>query len=300
MQGNVMSFKAKINNISKEKKIAPQSVLQVYMLERLLERISVSKYKDNFILKGGMLISAILGMSSRSTMDMDTTVKGFELTKENAAKILTEICQVNLDDNITFHMNKIELIREEDDYNGYRATFEAKFKNSMPVIFKIDITTGDAITYKEIEYDYKLMLEDKKIPVWSYNIETILAEKFEAVIKRGIAGTRIRDFYDVYMLINTKEKEINKKLLRTAINLTSEHRESLDLIHNWEHILQNLASDEDMKKRWKVYRKTYFYAKDIEYDDLINSIEKVGKIYNKYNKNLSGKQESKNREVAIV
>ena len=258
MQGNVMSFKAKINNISKEKKVAPQSVLQVYMLERLLERISVSKYKDNFILKGGMLISAILGMPSRSTMDMDTTVKGFELTAENASNILQELCAIELDDDITFEMKKIELIREDDDYNGYRATFEAKFKNSMPVIFKIDITTGDAITYKEIEYDYNLMLEDKKIPVWSYNLETILAEKFEAVIKRGIAGTRIRDFYDIYMLMATKESEINKKLLKTAINLTSEHRESLYLIHDWEHILEMLATDEDMRKRWKAYQKTYF------------------------------------------
>ena len=284
MQGNVMSFKARINNISKEKKIAPQSVLQIYMLERLLERISVSKYKDNFILKGGMLISAILGMSSRATMDMDTTVKGFELTEESCTKILKEICEIKLDDDITFKMNKIELIREDDDYNGYRATFEAKFKNSMPVIFKIDITTGDAITYKEIEYDYNLMLEEKKIPVWSYNLETILAEKFEAVIKRGIAGTRIRDFYDVYMLINTQEQNINKKLLKTAINLTSEHRESLDLIHNWKHTLELLSADEEMKKRWKVYQKTYFYAKDIEYDSLIESIEKVAKIYDKYNK----------------
>ncbi|MBQ3408655.1 MAG: nucleotidyl transferase AbiEii/AbiGii toxin family protein [Clostridia bacterium] len=290
MQGNVMSFKAKINNISKEKKVAPQSVLQVYMLERLLERISVSKYKDNFILKGGMLISAILGMSSRSTMDMDTTVKGFELTAENASNILQELCAIELDDDITFEMKKIELIREDDDYNGYRATFEAKFKNSMPVIFKIDITTGDAITYKEIEYDYNLMLEDKKIPVWSYNLETILAEKFEAVIKRGIAGTRIRDFYDIYMLMATKESEINKKLLKTAINLTSEHRESLYLIHDWEHILEMLATDEDMRKRWKAYQKTYFYARDIKYDDLIKSIEKVGRIYNRYNKAETNKE----------
>lgn len=284
MEGNVMSFKAKINNISKEKKVAPQSVLQIYMLERLLERISVSKYKDNFILKGGMLISAILGMSSRSTMDMDTTVKGFELTEESATQILNEICAIELDDDITFKMNKIELIREEDDYNGYRATFEAKFKNAVPVIFKIDITTGDAITYKEIEYDYNLMLADKKIPVWSYNLETILAEKFEAVIKRGITGTRIRDFYDIYMLMKTEEEHINKKLLKTAINLTSEHRESLDIIKDWKHILEVLREDKDMKKRWKVYQKTYFYAKDIEYDELLDSIEQVGKIYDKYNK----------------
>ena len=296
MQGNVMSFKAKINNLSKEKKVAPQSVLQVYMLERLLERIAVSPYKDNFILKGGMLISAILGMSSRSTMDMDTTVKGFELTEENATKILKEICAIELDDDITFKMNKIELIREEDDYNGYRATFEAKFKNAMPVIFKIDITTGDAITYKEIEYDYNLMLEDRKIPVWSYNLETILSEKFEAVIKRGITGTRIRDFYDVYMLINTQEENINKKLLTVAINLTSEHRESTDLIRDWKKSLELLRNDEDMQKRWKVYQKTYFYAKDIEYSELIASIEKVGNIYDKYNK----KQEDKKKKETVA
>ena len=295
MQGNVMSFKAKINNLSKEKKVAPQSVLQVYMLERLLERIAVSPYKDNFILKGGMLISAILGMSSRSTMDMDTTVKGFELTEENATKILKEICAIELDDDITFKMNKIELIREEDDYNGYRETFEAKFKNAMPVIFKIDITTGDAITYKEIEYDYNLMLEDRKIPVWSYNLETILSEKFEAVIKRGITGTRIRDFYDVYMLINTQEENINKKLLTVAINLTSEHRESTDLIRDWKKSLELLRNDEDMQKRWKVYQKTYFYAKDIEYSELIASIEKVGNIYDKYNK----KQEDKKKKETV-
>ena len=295
MQGNVMSFKAKINNLSKEKKVAPQSVLQVYMLERLLERIALSPYKDNFILKGGMLISAILGMSSRSTMDMDTTVKGFELTEENATKILEEICAIQLDDDITFKMNKIELIREDDDYNGYRATFEAKFKNAMPVIFKIDITTGDAITYKEIEYDYNLMLEDRKIPVWSYNLETILAEKFEAVIKRGITGTRIRDFYDVYMLINTQDDKINKKLLTVAINLTSEHRESIDLIRDWKKSLELLRNDEDMQKRWKVYQKTYFYAKDIEYSELIESIEKVGNIYDRYNK----KQEEKKKKETV-
>lgn len=284
MQGNVMSLKAKINNISKEKKVAPQSVLQTYMLERLLERISISKYKDNFILKGGMLISAILGMSSRSTMDMDTTVKGFELTQENATNILKEICNIELNDDITFSMKKIELIREDDDYNGYRACLEAKFKNTMPVNLKIDITTGDAITYKEIEYDYNLLLEDKKVPVWSYNLETILAEKFEAVIKRGITGTRIRDFYDVYMLTKMEWDNVNKKLLTEAINLTSAHRESKDIIKDWEHILDLLKYDEDMKKRWKIYQKTYFYAEGIKYDELIQSIEKVGKVYNKYNK----------------
>lgn len=197
MKRNLMSFKAIINNIAKNNKVSAQSVLQTYMLERLLERISVSKYKNNFILKGGMLISAMLGIDSRTTMDMDTTIKGFSLTKENVYKIMNEIINIKLDDNVTFKINNITLIREDDDYGGYRITFEANYDDNMPVIMKIDITTGDKITYKEIKYNFSLMLENRKIEIWSYNVETIIAEKFEAIIKRGVLGTRIRDYYDI-------------------------------------------------------------------------------------------------------
>ena len=200
MKRNTMSFKAIINNIAKENKVSAQSILQTYMLERLLERISVSKYKDNFILKGGMLISAILGIDSRTTMDMDTTIKGFSLTEENINNIMNEICNIDLHDDVTLKIKKIELIREDDDYSGYRITFEANLNNEMPVIMKIDITTGDKITYREIKYDFTLMLENRKIQIWSYNVETIIAEKFELIIKRGVLGTRIRDYYDIYML----------------------------------------------------------------------------------------------------
>ena len=166
MKRNTMSFKAIINNMAKENNVAAQLVLQTYMLERLLERISISKYKDNFILKGGMLISAMLGIDSRTTMDMDTTIKGFSLTKENISNIMLEICNIEIDDNVTFKINKVDLIREDDDYCGYRITFEARYNNEMPVIMKIDITTGDKITYKEIEYSFTLMLEDRKIQIW--------------------------------------------------------------------------------------------------------------------------------------
>ena len=199
MKRNAMSLKAIINNIAKENKISAQSVLQTYMLERLLERISVSKYKDNFILKGGMLISAMLGIDSRTTMDMDTTIKGFKLTEENIKNIINEICNIKIDDGVTFEVQKIELIREDDDYGGYRITFKANYMESMPVIMKIDITTGDKITYKEIKYSFDLMLEDRKIQIWSYNLETVIAEKFESIIKRGILGTRIRDYYEKAM-----------------------------------------------------------------------------------------------------
>lgn len=279
MKRNTMSFKAIINNMAKENNVAAQSVLQTYMLERLLERISISKYKDNFILKGGMLISAMLGIDSRTTMDMDTTIKGFALTKDNITNIMDEICNIEIKDNVTLKINKVDLIREDDDYGGYRITFEAKYNNEMPVIMKIDITTGDKITYKEIEYSFTLMLEDRKIQIWSYNVETIIAEKFEAIIKRGVLSTRIRDYYDVYMLINTQSKIIDKKTLKDAITLTAQHRETSKIIKDWKKIVEKIANDSKMRQQWKRYQKDNFYAEEIEYDELINAISKVGKIF---------------------
>lgn len=279
MKRNTMSFKAIINNMAKENNVAAQLVLQTYMLERLLERISISKYKDNFILKGGMLISAMLGIDSRTTMDMDTTIKGFPLTKENISNIMLEICNVEIDDNVTFKINKVDLIREDDDYGGYRITFEARYNNEMPVIMKIDITTGDKITYKEIEYSFTLMLEDRKIQIWSYNVETIIAEKFEAIIKRGVLSTRIRDYYDVYMLINTQRKIIDNKTLKDAITLTAQHRETNEIIKDWKKVVDKIANDSKMQQQWKKYQKDNFYAEGIEYNDLVNAINKVGEIF---------------------
>lgn len=280
MKRNTMSFKAIINNIAKENKVSAQSVLQTYMLERLLERISVSKYKDNFILKGGMLISAMLGIDSRTTMDMDTTIKGFSLTEENINNIMNEICNIDLKDNITLEVKNITLIREDDDYGGYRITFEAIYNNEMPIIMKIDITTGDKITYKEVKYDFSLMLEDRKIQVWSYNIETIIAEKFESIIKRAILGTRIRDYYDIHMLLNTQSKNIDEDTLKQAIISTTKHRETLEVIKDWKEIVEILKDDKTMKNQWERYKKNNFYAEGIEYKDLIESIVKVGEVFN--------------------
>lgn len=281
MSRNVMSLKAVVNNIAKKNKVSAQSVLQTYMLERLLERISVSEYKDNFILKGGMLISAMLGIDTRTTMDIDTTIKGFELTKDNVLKIMQDVCAIDLNDDITIKINKVEEIRENDDYNGYRLTFEAKYENTMPVIMKVDVTTGDKITYREIEYSFNLMLEDRKINVWSYNVETVLAEKFEAIIKRGVLGTRIRDFYDVHMLLKTQGKNINKKTLKTAIMYTAEHRNSLEIIKDWRNVLDELSTDSDMQNQWRRYQKNNFYAEGIEYEELLESIKKIGEVYDK-------------------
>lgn len=278
MKRNAMSLKAIINNIAKENNVSAQSILQTYMLERLLERISVSKYKNNFILKGGMLISAMLGIDSRTTMDMDTTIKGFKLTEDNISKIINEICNISIDDEVSFEVKKIELIREDDDYGGYRVTFEAKYMDTMPVIMKIDITTGDIITYKEIKYSFDLMLEDRKIEIWSYNIETIIAEKFESIVKRGILGTRVRDYYDVYMLLNTQSKNIDFGVLKNAIYSTAEHRNSTEIIKDSQKIIEELNSSDTMKKQWARYKKDNFYARDIEYENLIESLKKIEKL----------------------
>lgn len=276
MKRNVMSLKAVINNIAKESKVSAQSILQTYMLERLLERISISKYKDNFILKGGMLVSAMLGIDSRTTMDMDTTIKGFPLNEENISNIINEITNLEIDDDITFEVQKIELIREDDDYGGYRVTFKAKYMDNMPVIMKIDITTGDKITYKEIKYNFQLMLEKRKIQVWSYNIETILAEKFESIIKRGVLGTRVRDYYDIHMLLNTQRKNIDNKVLKDAILSTAEHRNSLNIIKEWKKVVEILENSEIMIKQWERYQKNNFYAENIKYEELMESLRKIG------------------------
>lgn len=281
MAKNTMSFKAIINNIAKENKVAAQAVLQTYMLERLLERISLSQYKDNFILKGGMLISAMLGIDSRTTMDMDTTIKGFPLNKENINRIMQEICEIKIEDNVSFKINNTELIREDDDYGGYRIIFEANYNNEMPVILKIDVTTGDKITYKEIEYEFSLMLEDRKIRVLSYNIETVIAEKFESIIKRGPLTTRIRDYYDIYMLTNTQSKNIEEKELKEAIKETSKHRESIETIERWQETMDLIRENENLLKQWKKYQKNNIYATDIEYEDLIRAIENIGNILEK-------------------
>lgn len=281
MPKNTMSFKAIINNIAKENKVAAQAVLQTYMLERLLERISLSQYKNNFILKGGMLISAMLGIDSRTTMDMDTTIKGFTLTEENINKIMQEICELKIEDNVSFKINNTELIREDDDYGGYRITFEANYNNEMPVILKIDVTTGDKITYKEIEYEFSLMLENRKIRVLSYNLETVIAEKFESIIKRGPLTTRIRDYYDIYMLTNTQSKNIGEKELKEAIKETSKHRESIGIIEHWKETIDLIRENENLLKQWKKYQKNNIYAEDIEYDDLIQAIEEIGNIFEK-------------------
>jgi len=278
---NSMSLKAKINNIAKEEKISPQAVMQTYMLERLLERISISEYKDNFILKGGMLISSIVGIDSRSTMDMDTTIKGFKLDIENLTNILQAIININIGDNVKFKILDIDNIRADDYYGGLRIHLQANF-DEMPVDLKIDVTTGDKITYGEINYTYNLLLEERSIEIWTYNVETIVAEKYETIIKRNILNTRIRDFYDLYMLTHLDKQNISNKMLVQAIIETSKHRESYNIINDKntvEEVIISIKNDKDLKQQWNKYQKNYEYAKEIKYEQLVESISSIKEIF---------------------
>lgn len=277
---NSMSLKAKINNIAKEEKVAPQAIMQTYMLERLLERISVSEYKNNFILKGGMLISSIIGIDNRSTMDMDTTIKGFKLDKENLKNIFQKLIEIDIKDNIKFEIIDIENIRKDDDYGGLRIHLQASF-NEMPIDLKVDVTTGDKITYKEINYKYDLLLEDRSIEIWTYNVETIIAEKYESIIKRSTLNTRIRDYYDLYMLTHL-EKNISNKMLIDAITETSKHRETYDIINDKnivDNVINSIKNDNSLQEQWNKYKKNYEYAKGINYEQLIDSISSIKELY---------------------
>jgi predicted nucleotidyltransferase component of viral defense system len=269
---NAMQLKAFIKKIAAEKSIMPQAVLQNYMLERLLERISVSSYKDKFILKGGMLIAAMVGLDSRTTMDMDATLKGMPLTETSATLALNEILTINLNDNIRFELLKIEPIREDDVYEGFRASINAVFEK-LKVALKVDLTAGDKITPKEIKYRFSLMLEDRKIDILAYNLETVLAEKYETILRRSILNTRIRDYYDVYILSNFQAQNIDKDILKKAIESTSHKRESSKLLENAKNIIETIKNDEEMQRRWIIYQKDFSYASDISWNDVIKAIE---------------------------
>ena len=220
------SLKGKIRNIAHSKNLRSQEVLQMFFFERFLERLSKSKYKFNFVIKGGLLISSMIGIDNRTTMDMDTTIKGVPLKAEVIRNIVSEIINVEVDDGIEFEITDISHIREEDEYENFRVHLIANFggiKNDM----KIDITTGDAITPKEIEYLYPCMFQEESLKVLAYPLETILAEKYESVIKRNISTTRMRDFYDLYNLYNLRKEDINFDILKQAIISTANRRESL-------------------------------------------------------------------------
>ncbi len=260
--------------MSKKNNIVGNTVLQNFMMERLLERISVSKYKDNFILKGGFLIASMVGIELRSTLDMDTTIKGLPITKKNIEEILNEILSIDLEDNVTFKINNVNSIHDVSDYDDFRVSIEAQFF-TIKVNMKVDITTGDVIIPREIEYSFKLMFEDRRISIKAYNLNTIIAEKIESILARNIANTRARDYYDIYILLTLRRNDLDLEDLRSAIIEKAKERNTLVYLENKDKYLKDIAESEDLQKIWDSYTLKYPYAEGIQFYDILEQLREV-------------------------
>ena len=271
---NPMQLKAFIKKKASEKNISAQLVMQNYMLERLLERISLSSYKYNFILKGGFLISAIVGLDTRATMDLDTTIKGVTLTHESIRDIFMEICEVEVEDDVSFFLTDISDIRETDEYPGIRVSLKANYP-PISVPLTVDVTTGDVITPKEVEYTFKLLFDERMLSILSYNMETVLAEKIETVMSRSIANTRSRDFYDIYIIYTLHSNECDREVLKQALDKTSRKRGSHYIMEKYQDILSEIRTGRQLQDLWKKYQKNFEYAKDISFKDICDTIQNI-------------------------
>lgn len=267
-------LKDRINNMAKNNNLIANTLLQNFMMERFLERISISKYKDNFIIKGGFLIAAIVGLDMRSTMDIDSTIKGVSINRKSLEKILNEILSIQIDDNVTFILKDMKNIHDISEYDDFRVSVEASLF-TIKVNMKIDITTGDIIIPREIDYSFKLMFEDRSISIKAYNINTILAEKIESILSRNIANTRARDYYDVYILMTLKKNEIDLINLKNAIMQKAEDRNTIIYVKNKDKYLSDIDESEYLKTIWKAYTLKFPYAKDIQFTEITNIIKEI-------------------------
>ena len=270
-------IKGAIRNISKEKGVNPNSLLQMCLFEGILEKLSKSEYSENFILKGGLLVSSLIGVDMRSTMDMDTTIKGIPVNKETITRIINEILAIEIDLDISYKLIKLTPIRNADVYEDFCASIECKF-GKINTKLNIDITTGDVITPREIKYSYSKILEEGTIPIITYTIETILAEKFETISSRNITTTRARDFYDLYMIYNMYTNKINQEILGKAIVKTARQRGSLKAIRQYREIVELFKINSTIKNIWDKYAKNNRYIKDIKFSDTVEVYEKIGNI----------------------
>lgn len=271
---NATQLKARMKILAAQYHIPAQAVLQNYMLERLLERISISKYRDKVILKGGMLIASLVGISSRTTMDMDTTLKSHPLSEEGIGRSFSEICAIPLDDGVTFQLDHVEPIRSDDEYGGFRVKLLAVYE-LIRTPLKVDVTTGDALTPGAIRYAFPSNFEDKLIEVWAYNIETILAEKVETILRRSVFNTRPRDFYDVFIIVKTQGHVFDQSLFVKALEATSKKRMSLDALADRKRILGTIRSDVTMRQRWERYCAENYYAQGIVFDEVLDILATI-------------------------
>lgn len=273
MFSNANSFKAKIKNISKDKGIPAQQVQQHYLIEQVLKLISTSSYRDSFIVKGGYLIGQMIGLDKRTTMDLDVTLKGTEMSRENLIHIFEEIL-CSKTDGFSFSVDKLEPIRQDDEYGGFSLKLNATFDTLKEVVF-IDITTGDKITPREITYSMTSIFTNESIKIWTYNLETVLAEKLETIISRGLASTRPRDRYDLFTLYKFRKEEINLEVLKNALENTAEKRKSKDTIYNWEEQVRGIEISDYQKELWIRYQRQFKYAKDISFDNSVQVIREI-------------------------
>ena len=276
-----------IRNLSKKKSADAQILMRNYMMERFLERISLSEYKNQFILKGGMLVAAMVGLDARATMDLDATIKGTNVSVEDVEMIISQIISIPLDDGVSFRVKRISEIMEEADYPGVRVSMETKFDGVITPL-KIDISTGDIITPREIKYNFNLMLENRTIEVWAYNLETVLAEKLETVISRNVTNTRMRDFYDIYILQKLYGEQLSKDVLRDALVATAKKRETLEQIEteDIDEVFDEIQSSSVMENLWKAYQRNYSYSADIPWHTIMKSIRTLYEIISKNTYNV--------------
>ncbi|ORP03481.1 nucleotidyl transferase AbiEii/AbiGii toxin family protein [Streptococcus mitis] len=273
MFSNANSFKAKIKNISKDKGIPAQQVQQHYLIEQVLKLISTSSYRDSFIVKGGYLIGQMIGLDKRTTMDLDVTLKGTEMSRENLIDIFEEIL-CSKTDGFSFSVDKLEPIRQDDEYGGFSLKLNAAFDTLKEVVF-IDITTGDKITPREITYSMTSIFTNESIKIWTYNLETVLAEKLETIISRGLASTRPRDRYDLFTLYKLRKEEINLEVLKNALENTAEKRKSKETIYNWKEQVRGIEISDYQKELWIRYQRQFKYAKDISFDNSVQVIREI-------------------------
>lgn len=267
-------IKGRIKSVAKQNNADARTLMRIYMMERFLERLAQSEYRDNFIIKGGILVTAMIGVAHRSTMDIDTSMKNLNLSAEDALRVVNQVKDIDLDDGVSFEVKDVSNIMDEMEYPGIRVTMNANVGRLITPL-KIDISTGDVITPRAIEFNYDLLLEDRSISLWSYNLETILAEKLQTVLARGILNTRMRDFYDIRMLLDTYEDKVNKAVLKDAFAATCKKRGTDNLQEQAEEIVKIIEVDEQLQVLWRAYQKKYSYAADIDYASVISGVRKL-------------------------
>ena len=267
-------LRGRIKNLAKENNVDARVLMRLYMMERFLERVSVSRYRDNFIIKGGVLVTSMLGVSLRSTMDIDTTIQNYDLSIENTRRMIESICHVHIVDGVTFEITKVTEIMDEMEYPGIRFSLEACI-GRMTTPIKIDVSTGDVITPRAVEFKYKLMLEDRSISLMSYNIETLLAEKLQTILTRGVLNTRMRDFYDVHVLLITRNKDIDKNIIKQAFFETCKNRQTENLTENARKIYGSIADDDRLASLWSSYQQRYPYVDDLSFDVVLDSLKRL-------------------------